>query len=166
MTNEETLGTNRPGSRPTGRTAVYRRFDAAGQLLYIGCSCNPKSRWKAHTRKPWWDDVAQCVVEWHETLERADAAERIAIKRELPKYNVLHTPLFAKLCSEVPDLSADDAATWAQTWPRGRGPASISPRSKWPKVAKGLSLPATAGSDREGPTRATPADTNAGLRSS
>jgi hypothetical protein len=76
----------------TGRTALYRLFDADGALLYVGVSDNPRGRWNAHaTEKPWWHEVADRKVIWLETRDEALAKETRAICDEHPRYNILGT---------------------------------------------------------------------------
>lgn len=73
------------------RTALYRWYDAHGVLLYVGVSENAARRAFEHAgEKPWWQDVAQAVVEHHETRVAAEEAERIAIRAERPLHNVTH----------------------------------------------------------------------------
>lgn len=73
-----------------GRTAVYRLFDGAGALLYVGMAVHPSARWRAHAlEKPWWPEVASKSVEWHETRETAAEHEYQAIASENPRYNVV-----------------------------------------------------------------------------
>ncbi|WP_031129594.1 GIY-YIG nuclease family protein [Streptomyces aureocirculatus] len=53
--------------------AVYRLYDAAGHLLYIGLTCNPRSRWKDHRKEMlWWREVAFKVILYnaYETFPR------------------------------------------------------------------------------------------------
>lgn len=72
------------------RTALYRLFDAEGRLLYVGIAFNPEARWRDHaTEKPWWGNVIERRVEWHETRTGALKAEVAAIKAEAPAYNVI-----------------------------------------------------------------------------
>ncbi|MFE7106604.1 GIY-YIG nuclease family protein [Streptomyces sp. NPDC057575] len=70
------------------RTALYRLYDTAGQLLYVGISSQPKKRWSAHSRdKHWWGDVARKEVEWFETRKSAERVEKAEIQDEKPKWN-------------------------------------------------------------------------------
>lgn len=72
----------------TASTALYRLFDAADQLLYVGISTQPETRWTQHAAdKPWWPLVQRREVEWHPDREAAEAAERSAIGAEEPLYN-------------------------------------------------------------------------------
>lgn len=75
------------------RTCVYRHFDSAFVLLYVGVTVDPKRRLQAHRSwSPWFDQVANITVEWFDTSEEAYAAEAIAIVTEDPIYNVLGKP--------------------------------------------------------------------------
>jgi predicted GIY-YIG superfamily endonuclease len=73
------------------RTALYRLYDAAGDLLYIGIAKDPASRWKSHANHPrtsgWWPLVSRKEVEWLPSREAADVAETEAIKKERPAHN-------------------------------------------------------------------------------
>jgi hypothetical protein len=69
-------------------TAVYRLFDAAGRLLYVGIGYDYLKRWKAHAKaKDWWPDVVRRDVIWYDN--RLDAAydEARAITNEEPIHN-------------------------------------------------------------------------------
>lgn len=71
--------------------ALYRFYDATGQLLYVGITADPGSRWRSHAReKPWWHQVAHITLEAHPTRETVLDAERAAIRRERPLHNVVH----------------------------------------------------------------------------
>ncbi|MEU2453951.1 hypothetical protein ABZ605_28210 [Streptomyces sp. NPDC012765] len=78
---------SRPMPSP-GSTAVYRLWNADGELLYIGISHNPPGRYVQHERdKPWWPAVHRRQESWYDTRQEAEAAERAAIGSELPAYN-------------------------------------------------------------------------------
>lgn len=75
---------------------LYRLYDSAGELLYLGLTHQPRNRLKAHWRtKPWRDEVHSATFEpipprrpdqvpgWHRF-----EAEMAAIVREQPKYNI------------------------------------------------------------------------------
>lgn len=73
---------------PAERTALYRLYDADGQLLYVGITANPKKRWYAHGRdKHWWPEVTRKTIEWFETRKSAERVEKIEIEEERPVYN-------------------------------------------------------------------------------
>lgn len=76
-------------------TALYRFFDAQGEILYLGITKRLHRRMTEHARdyaETWWPLVAARSVEWHQTRSEAGRAEREAIKKEKPPHNVLHTP--------------------------------------------------------------------------
>ncbi|MFF5980353.1 GIY-YIG nuclease family protein [Streptomyces olindensis] len=71
------------------QTALYRLYDEAGVLLYVGISCNLYERWKDHREeKLWWPQVAEKRVEWYENRSEADSAEVHAIVTEDPLHNI------------------------------------------------------------------------------
>ena len=72
-------------------TALYRHFDADGRLLYVGISLNAIARLTQHRLTAhWFRSIARIEIEWHESRELAEAAEREAIKQERPAHNVVH----------------------------------------------------------------------------
>ena len=72
-----------------GPTALYRFFDAAAALLYVGISRRPEDRFKQHAAdKSWWPQVAERSVEWFDTRHEALTAESHAIKSESPRHNI------------------------------------------------------------------------------
>lgn len=72
----------------TERTALYRLYDAAGQLLYIGITNNPANRWRRHAQASlWWPKVASKDVEWHPDRQCALDAERRLIEAHHPPHN-------------------------------------------------------------------------------
>ncbi|MDR3083918.1 MAG: GIY-YIG nuclease family protein [Streptomyces sp.] len=78
-----------------GRTALYRLYSKAGELLYIGISHKPDVRWGQHSEeKEWWPAVDRRDVEWHETRASAERAELTAIAAEKPLHNKVGTPAF------------------------------------------------------------------------
>lgn len=79
-----------------GRTAaVYRLYDAAGTLLYIGSAYDPDHRCKAHHSKPWWPLVVRREDEPHGGRRSAYVAEMRAIASEAPRFNDFGTPSYA-----------------------------------------------------------------------
>ncbi len=72
-------------------TALYRFYDEAGDLLYVGITLNPGSRFKQHSHdKPWWANVRRIELETHPTRAAALAAETAAILSEGPRHNIVH----------------------------------------------------------------------------
>lgn len=77
-----------------GPSAVYRHFDAEGQLLYIGCSTNPGARHQTHRCTSHWAlKVATISVQWFENRAAAMEAEAAAISAEAPLHNIQHHPV-------------------------------------------------------------------------
>lgn len=76
------------GTMTTTRTALYRFFDADGNLLYVGITHDLEERWGNHRRRqPWWLEVARKGHVWLETRAEAEAAEKKAHREELPRYD-------------------------------------------------------------------------------
>lgn len=71
--------------------AVYRLWDAEGNLLYIGSAFDSDQRCKEHQKKPWWPEVARRTEEWHSGRGTAYAEELKAIRVERSKYNEMGT---------------------------------------------------------------------------
>lgn len=72
-------------------TTLYRFFDAAGRLLYVGITDRGPRRWREHmVTQPWWDDVASSTIEHVGDRVAAEEAERIAIQTEKPLHNVVY----------------------------------------------------------------------------
>lgn len=70
------------------RTALYRLFDAVGDLLYVGISGYPTLRFQQHAAdKPWWIEVASHTVEWLDDRPTAETAEIAVILAEEPRFN-------------------------------------------------------------------------------
>jgi hypothetical protein len=81
------------GDRATGETAVYRLYDEAERLLYVGMSRNPMQRWSWHAEyHPWWPDVATYEVHWYGSRKEAAAVELEAIKDGQALHNRYRTP--------------------------------------------------------------------------
>jgi hypothetical protein len=82
---------------------VYRLFDKAGTLLYVGCSHRVFSRLEAHiSKQPWRYDLATVQVTWFDNWPLAAAAEQEIINAEKPKYNklVMKDPSRVGACGE------------------------------------------------------------------
>jgi excinuclease UvrABC nuclease subunit len=78
--------------RQSRETALYRHFDASGCLLYVGISLSHVSRFAKHRdRSEWFKSIATVTVEWFDTRKLAMAAEKAAIEREHPKFNIAHS---------------------------------------------------------------------------
>ena len=82
-----------PYAPPVEPTALYRCFDAAGTLLYVGVTGDPAARWSHHrSTKAWWPQVETKHVAWFGYRGLAEEAERCAIRTELPRYNIAGHP--------------------------------------------------------------------------
>jgi predicted GIY-YIG superfamily endonuclease len=70
-------------------TSVYRLFDQAGRLLYVGItSRDPGRRLYEHERQqPWWPRVHRAALERFPARPEALRAEQLAIKTEGPEFN-------------------------------------------------------------------------------
>lgn len=69
------------------RAAVYRYLDAAGSVLYVGCSIDPDSRDLSHHAADWYPRATARTVDWYDSVTEAMAAERRAIAADDPEFN-------------------------------------------------------------------------------
>ena len=73
------------------KTALYRLYDAEGELLYVGISLSAIQRLSDHMKgKLWAEDIARVDVAWYDSRTDALAAEAKAIRAEWPRHNVQH----------------------------------------------------------------------------
>ena len=80
-----------PSAGVTDATDLYRLYDQAGRLLYIGISNNVHNRIRTHRVDKYWGPlIARISIEHHATRAGALAAEAHAISRERPHHNVMH----------------------------------------------------------------------------
>ena len=71
---------------------LYRHFDKAGVLLYVGVSLSALVRLAAHgTNSVWFDQIARVEISNWATREASLRAERRAIRTENPLYNIQHS---------------------------------------------------------------------------
>jgi predicted GIY-YIG superfamily endonuclease len=84
-------------------TALYRLYDAADSLLYVGITSNPRARFTQHAiYKPWWSEVANTAVSWLMcTRQEALAVEAAAIRNERPIHNGKHNAAIAPFSAEA-----------------------------------------------------------------
>lgn len=81
----------REANPPQLEAELYRHFDAAGRLLYVGVSLSTTVRLMAHmARADWADQIATITVERFYSRTAALHAERTAIKAEKPLHNIIH----------------------------------------------------------------------------
>lgn len=71
---------------------VYRYFDEASELLYVGVTADPYTRWLQHKRRsPWAEAVYAVSLERFAYEDLALLFEREAIREEAPKHNIRST---------------------------------------------------------------------------
>ena len=71
--------------------ALYRMYDSADRLLYVGITCNPGTRFTDHRKKKdWWNTVHRITMEHFSSRELLACAEVSAIKAEGPIHNIIH----------------------------------------------------------------------------
>ena len=77
------------------RVMLYRFYDESGQLLYVGITDSPRSRWSDHKKTKadtWWPQFRVVHTEWYPDRAAAEAAEIRAIRTEWPLHNGTHNP--------------------------------------------------------------------------
>lgn len=72
------------------KTSLYRYYDVDDKLLYVGISHNPFAREVQHCAQRDMMLVRFVEIEWFPDRPTAEAAERVAIDRERPVWNVTH----------------------------------------------------------------------------
>lgn len=75
---------------------LYRHFDKAGRLLYVGISSNFAKRTNGHKSAHWFRRIASMTVEHFGSRTAAQEAERAAIQQERPIHNDRLTGKLAK----------------------------------------------------------------------
>jgi hypothetical protein len=153
-----------PDAKPT---TLYRLYDAAGVLLYVGVATNPGGRLKDHAKgKPWWPDVADVRVELYGTTKDTAQAERTAVRAENPKHNVVRfkPPKPPQAAQAKTAAGAAQAKTSVST-SRATGPDNASPplrhwrhrrRARPPRPdGRAMASPRQAASARPTPVRRT-----------
>jgi predicted GIY-YIG superfamily endonuclease len=116
-----------------GTTALYRLYDSAGQLLYLGLSNAPERRWEEHARsKFWWHLVARKTVTWHQDRETAERLEAEGISAEKPLHDLawripkgnrvprpvdpFYQPLLARIRAGLDDGTYTDGHAFRDDW--------------------------------------------------
>ena len=70
--------------------AVYRAYDGAGALLYVGATRNKRQRMSAHEHSsPWWARACRVDFRDYQDAARADRIEGRAIRPLRPEFNVM-----------------------------------------------------------------------------
>lgn len=71
-------------------TAVYKAYDADGQILYVGIADCWGRRWYQHARTaPWYPFVTRLEIEWLDTRAEAIAREADLILSLAPHFNTV-----------------------------------------------------------------------------
>lgn len=71
-------------------STLYRVYDAADALLYVGITNDPAERFGAHAAlKPWWHEAVRISLEHYDTREKCARAELAAIRSEHPRHNIV-----------------------------------------------------------------------------
>ncbi|MEV7413483.1 GIY-YIG nuclease family protein [Streptomyces althioticus] len=105
--------------------AVYRLYDEAGRLLYIGSAYDPAERAKAHKHADWWPLVVRRDDEWYVSRDDAYRAERLAIEAEQPPHNVVGTPKHTDPAVRGRILREAASARWTVALAAFRAGASV-----------------------------------------
>lgn len=96
--------------------ALYRHFNADGELLYIGISVSSLVRLTKHRNaSPWFHEIAVVKIEHFPTRAAALHAEGLAIQSEKPLYNLGKTGENRRLLKNWPfGNSWVKGSTWCQ----------------------------------------------------
>jgi hypothetical protein len=89
---------------------LYRLFDGADELLYVGVSLRLAERLSNHSKRSWFADVRRIATEHYPDRPSVLMAEAVAIRTENPRYNILGVStvyqerhgLIAKVRRELP----------------------------------------------------------------
>lgn len=86
--------------------SLYRHFDADHNLLYVGVSVVPLNRTLQHEKsKDWFGEVSMIKVEHFACREDALRAEKAAISKERPLYNIAGSARRLRGALKADDLS-------------------------------------------------------------
>lgn len=70
---------------------LYRHYNEAGELLYVGVSSRVMRRTREHEKNSaWFGDTFKISIERFPNRDHLLEAEKQAIKNERPKYNIVH----------------------------------------------------------------------------
>jgi excinuclease UvrABC nuclease subunit len=98
---------------------LYRHFDGSNRLLYVGVSLSAFQRLGQHRNHAhWFEQIKRVEMEQFATRQEALDAERVAIERERPLFNIQHSEQHAlarkaaktqraKVIREKPNPTAD-----------------------------------------------------------
>ena len=95
---------------------LYRLFNAAGELLYIGKSIHRYRRLDEHCRnQPWASEIASSHFQEFADEASLSAAEIAAIKRERPKYNKAHATCPVTVAPDDDDVPDREFLSFQET---------------------------------------------------
>jgi hypothetical protein len=102
---------------------LYRCFDVAKSLLYVGMTSNPEERIKQHRAdKPWWGDVDHMTIQKFRNRRALAIAEAVAIHPENPKYNIA-----SGFGTTSPWQGGSPSKTGRRLWPQASTFCTITP---------------------------------------
>lgn len=128
------LGTLPPTSRLTPdrhgglmpAATVYRAYDAAGTLLYVGVAESWTRRCVQHASdKPWWGQVARMELEHFDDRLAAAQREATLIRDRRPRHNIV---IPTQPPESIAHQSRRDPASAVLHWARRTGRATFSER--------------------------------------
>jgi len=91
---------------------LYRHWSDAGGLLYVGVTNNPGKRIKDHKRgSAWFEGVGNITLEKFDSRPEVLRAEKDAIQKENPEYNIHHL-------NGIPDDPPEEEETRVDTTAR------------------------------------------------
>ena len=80
---------------------LYRHFNKAGELLYVGISLNSAARLTSHANSSgWFSEISTMTVQQFPSRAEALAAENFAVQTEKPKYNASHSSATKSDCRQ------------------------------------------------------------------
>jgi predicted GIY-YIG superfamily endonuclease len=99
------------------KTALYRHYNANGDLLYVGVSVSTMKRLAQHKKSPWVHDITRIDIQYFEDREDALKAEKEVIKAEKPLFNKAHKPRPLSLVEEIYELISNSTEEELRTTP-------------------------------------------------
>ena len=103
-------------------TALYRHYDNAGRLLYVGISKCAITRLAAHANEAeWYRRIATVTIDWFSTRAAAEIAERAAIRTENPLANRQRYGVPFANTVHKPHLKKSQGVWFAHEWRLDRG---------------------------------------------
>ena len=88
---------------------LYRHFNSAGELLYVGISLRALNRLGQHRdHSGWFHSISKVEIVHYETRQESCEAERIAIADENPKHNIIRATPKSRMVKKVKAADVDD----------------------------------------------------------